>query len=156
METTLLIIKPDGVQRGLVGRIISRFEDKGLQIVGMKMMQISGDLAATHYAEHRSKKFYPGLIRFMTSDPVVVLAVRGVGAVAVARNLIGATFGPKAAAGTIRGDLGISNSYNLIHGSDSAESAERELGLFFSPGEVLEYGHAQLPWLYDAEEELQG
>ncbi|MEZ6318722.1 MAG: nucleoside-diphosphate kinase [Phycisphaerales bacterium] len=105
METTLIILKPDAVQRGLMGKIITRFEDKGLQIVGMKMMTISPELAATHYEAHQGKPFYKGLVGFMTSSPVVVLAIRGVGAIAIARSMMGATFGSKAAAGTIRGDF---------------------------------------------------
>jgi nucleoside-diphosphate kinase len=139
METTLIILKPDAVQRGLMGRIISRFEEKGLQIVGAKLMQISQELAATHYKDHQSKPFYPGLVRFMTSAPVLVLAIRGVGAITICRNMMGATFGSKAAPGSIRGDFGVSNSYNLIHGSDSPEAATRELGLFFKAGEVLDF-----------------
>lgn len=149
METTLIILKPDAVQRGLSGRIIARLEDKGLQIVGMKLMQISQDLAATHYQDHKGKPFYDGLVGFMTSSPVVVLAVRGVGAIAICRKLMGATFGSNAEAGTIRGDFGVSNSFNLIHGSDSPEAAERELGLFFNDGEVLTYDRPINAWVYD-------
>jgi len=149
METTLIILKPDAVQRGLSGRIISRFEDKGLQVVGMKLMQISQQLAATHYEAHQSKPFYAGLVRFMTSSPVVVLAVRGIGAIGISRNLMGATFGSKANPGTIRGDFGVSNSFNLIHGSDSPEAAERELKLFFQPGEILNWNRASETWVYD-------
>ncbi len=149
MDTTLIILKPDAVQRGLMGRIVSRFEDKGLQIVGAKMMQISQQLAATHYESHKGKKFYEGLVRFMTSSPVLVLAVRGNGAIEISRSMMGATFGSKAAAGTIRGDFGVSNSFNLIHGSDSPEAATRELGLFFKPGEVLDYARAGEVWVYD-------
>jgi nucleoside-diphosphate kinase len=149
METTLIILKPDAVQRGLMGRIITRFEEKGLQVVGMKMMTISGDLAATHYEAHKDKPFYTGLVSFMTSSPVVVMAVRGVGAIAVSRSMMGATFGSKADAGTIRGDFGVSNSYNLIHGSDSHEAAERELGLFFGEGEILDYERPSDRWVYD-------
>ncbi|HYF14539.1 MAG TPA: nucleoside-diphosphate kinase [Phycisphaerales bacterium] len=149
METTLIILKPDAVQRGLMGRIIGRFEDKGLQVVGCKMMQISQQLAATHYEAHQSKPFYAGLVRFMTSSPVLVLAIRGNGAITVCRNMMGATFGSKAAAGTIRGDFGVSNSFNLIHGSDSPEAAERELRLFFAPGEVLNWSRAAEAWVYD-------
>ncbi|MBX3358790.1 MAG: nucleoside-diphosphate kinase [Phycisphaeraceae bacterium] len=150
METTLIIFKPDAVQRGLTGRILSRFEDKGLQIVGCKLMKISPDLAARHYEAHKERPFYPGLVRFMTSSPVLVLAVRGVGAITIARNLMGATFGSKAAPGTIRGDFGVSNSFNLIHGSDSPEAAARELSLFFAPGEVIEFTRAADAWVYDA------
>ncbi|MEN0020617.1 MAG: nucleoside-diphosphate kinase [Planctomycetota bacterium] len=149
METTLIILKPDAVQRGLMGRIISRFEDKGLQIVGTKLMQISPDLAATHYESHKGKPFYDGLVTFMTSSPVLVLAIRGNGAIAICRKLMGATFGSNAEPGTIRGDFGVSNSFNLIHGSDSPEAAERELGLFFNDGEVLDFGRAIGQWVYD-------
>lgn len=149
METTLIILKPDAVQRGLMGRIISRFEDKGLQVVGCKFMQISPELAATHYEAHKTKGFYAGLVRFMTSSPVLVLAVRGIGAITICRGMMGATFGSKAAPGTIRGDFGVSNSFNLIHGSDSPEAAERELKLFFKQGEVIEIKRAVEPWVYD-------
>lgn len=149
METTLIILKPDAVQRGLMGRIISRFEEKGLQIVGCKLMQISQQLAATHYEAHQSKPFYPGLVKFMTSSPVLVMAIRGNGAITVARNMMGATFGSKANPGTIRGDFGVSNSFNLIHGSDSLEAAERELRLFFSAGEVLNWKRDGDGWVYD-------
>ena len=149
METTLIILKPDAVQRGLVGRILSRFEDKGLQVVGCKLMQISQQLAATHYDAHKSKPFYPGLVKFMTSAPVLVMAIRGNGAITICRNMMGATFGSKAAPGTIRGDFGVSNSFNLIHGSDSPEAAERELSLFFKPGEVLTFDRAITGWVYD-------
>ena len=149
METTLIIFKPDAVQRGLMGRIMSRFEDKGLQVVGCKLMQISQDLAATHYEAHKERPFYAGLVQFMTSSPVLVLAIRGKGAIAVARKMMGATFGSNAEAGTIRGDFGVSNSFNLIHGSDSPEAAQRELGLFFAKGEVLDYKRPNDAWVYD-------
>lgn len=149
METTLIILKPDAVQRGLMGRIVSRFEDKGLQVVGCKMMQISQQLAAKHYEAHKEKGFYKGLVAFMTSSPVLVLAIRGNGAITIARNMMGATFGSKANPGTIRGDFGVSNSFNLIHGSDSPEAAERELGLFFAPGEVQNFERAGDRWVYD-------
>jgi len=150
METTLIILKPDAVQRGLMGRIISRLEEKGLQIVGCKLMQIPQELAATHYKDHNGKPFYVGLVRFMTSAPVLVLAVRGIGAIAIARKLMGATFGSKAEPGTIRGDFGVSNSFNLIHGSDSPEAAERELSLFFKAGEVLDFNRPGDAWVYDS------
>ena len=149
METTLLILKPDAVQRGLVGRIISRFEEKGLQLVGTKFMQISPDLAARHYGLHQGKPFYDGLVAFMTSSPVLVLALRGVGAISICRSMMGATFGSKADPGTIRGDFGVSNSFNLIHGSDSPETAATELALFFGEGEVLEWDQAAEGWVYD-------
>ncbi len=150
METSLIILKPDAVQRALVGSILSRFEQKGLQIVGMKLMRISQDLAAKHYKDHAGKPFYAGLVKFMTSEPVVVLALRGVGAIGVCRNLMGATFGSKAAAGTIRGDFGISNSFNLVHGSDGPEAAARELSLFFGPGEIADSSRAIDTWVYDS------
>lgn len=149
METTLIILKPDAVQRGLMGQIITRFEQKGLQIVGAKLTKIAPSLAETHYEAHKSKPFYPGLVRFMTSSPVLILAVRGNKAIEISRNLMGATFGSKAAPGTIRGDFGVSNSFNLIHGSDSPEAAERELKLFFAPGEVLDFTRAADQWVYD-------
>ncbi|MBL8990153.1 MAG: nucleoside-diphosphate kinase [Phycisphaerae bacterium] len=149
METTLIILKPDAVQRGLMGRIITRFEDKGLQIVAAKLMKIPLSLAERHYEAHKSKGFYPGLVKFMTSSPVLVMAVRGNGAITIARNMMGATFGSKANPGTIRGDFGVSNSFNLIHGSDSPEAAARELSLFFQAGEVLEWSRAGDTWVYD-------
>jgi nucleoside-diphosphate kinase len=149
MERTLIILKPDAVQRGLVGQIVIRLENKGLQIVGMKLMQISRKLAETHYEPHRGKPFYPGLVNFMTSSPVVVLALEGKDAIAISRKLMGATFGSKAEPGTIRGDFGVSNSFNLIHGSDSPESAQRELGLFFKPDELVNWEPASRAWVYD-------
>jgi len=149
METTLIILKPDAVQRGIMGQIISRFEDKGLAIVGAKMMRISADLAARHYEAHQGKPFYESLVRFMTSSPVLVLAVRGKGAIEISRKMMGATFGSKAEPGTIRGDFGVSNSFNLIHGSDSPEAAQRELSLFFKDGDVLELDRAIEVWVYD-------
>ena len=149
MERTLIILKPDAVQRGLSGEIITRIERKGLQIVGMKMMRIPQQLAETHYEPHKGKPFYPGLVKFMTSSPVVVLALAGKDAIAISRKMMGATFGSKAEPGTIRGDYGVSNSFNLIHGSDSPESAQRELGLFFKEGELLEWTPAGQAWVYD-------
>ncbi|MBC7784070.1 MAG: nucleoside-diphosphate kinase [Burkholderiales bacterium] len=149
MERTLIILKPDAVQRGFVGEIITRFEKKGLQLAGLKMMVIPKATAETHYAPHKERPFYPGLVRFMTDGPVVVLALQGVNAITIARNLMGATFGSKAAAGTIRGDFGVSNAYNLIHGSDSPEAAEKELGLFFKSGELVDWTPTIQPWIYD-------
>lgn len=149
METTLIILKPDAVQRGLMGRIVARFEDKGLQIIGCKLMRITDDLAARHYEAHRAKPFYDGLVTFMTSSPVLVLAVRGNSAIAISRKLMGATFGSNAEPGTIRGDFGVSNSFNLIHGSDSPAAAERELALFFRPEEVIPHDRAIGTWIYD-------
>ena len=149
MERTLIILKPDAVQRGLIGEIITRFERKGLQVVGAKLMRIPQQLAETHYEPHRGKPFYPGLVKFMTSSPVVVLALAGKDAIAISRKMMGATFGSKAEPGTIRGDYGVSNSFNLIHGSDSPESAQRELGLFFKQGELVEWSPAGQGWVYD-------
>ena len=149
METTLIILKPDAVQRGLMGRILTRFEDKGLQVVAAKLMQIPKQTAETHYAPHKERPFYAGLVKFMTSSPVLVLAIRGNGAITIARNLMGATFGSKANPGTIRGDFGVSNSFNLIHGSDSPEAAEKEVKLFFKPEEVLNWPRNGDAWIYD-------
>ncbi len=149
METTLIILKPDSVQRGLIGQVIGRFEAKGLQIVGAKLMQIHPDLARKHYAVHEGKPFYGKLIRFMTSAPVLVLAIRGRNAIGISRKMIGATSGSQADPGTIRGDFGISDSFNLIHGSDTPESAKQELTLFFTPDELLDYDRTIDPWVYD-------
>src|SRR4051795_7744125 len=149
MERTLIIFKPDAVQRGLCGEIITRFEKKGLQVVGMKFMQIPKATAETHYAPHKERPFYGGLVAFMTSSPVVVLALQGKDAIVIARKMMGATFGSKAEPGTIRGDFGVSNSFNLIHGSDSPEAATRELGLFFKPEELIDWTPAGQGWVYD-------
>ena len=154
MERTLILAKPDAVQRGLVGRLLSRFEEKGLKLVGLKLMRISQELAAKHYAAHKEKKFYPGLVRFMTSSPVAALALEGIDAIEISRKMMGATFGSKADPGTIRGDFGVSNSFNLIHGSDSPEAAQRELSLFFQPNELLDWDYAAFQWIYDPTEEL--
>jgi nucleoside-diphosphate kinase len=149
MERTLIILKPDAVQRGLCGRIISRFEEKGLVIVGMKFMQISKTLAQTHYQPHQGKPFYEPLVNFMTSSPVIVIALAGKDAIVIARKMMGATFGSKAEPGSIRGDFGVSNAFNLIHGSDSPESAQRELGLFFKPEDLLDWKPTIQSWVYD-------
>ena len=148
MEKTLVILKPDAVQRQLVGRIISRLETKGLKIVAMKMLSISPQLAEGMYAEHKGKEFYPHLIKYMTSSPVVAAALEGADAVAVVRSLAGPTFGPEAPAGTIRGDFGMSRRHNLLHASDSLASAEREIDLFFRPEELIKYELASSTWLY--------
>ena len=149
LERTLIIFKPDAVQRGLCGQILTRFEQKGLQIVGMKFTKIARQTAETHYEAHKAKPFYPGLVNFMTSSPVVILALAGKDAIAIARKMMGATFGSKAEPGTIRGDLGVSNSFNLIHGSDSPEAAQKELGLFFRPEELVDWTPAVQTWVYD-------
>src|SRR4051794_17759170 len=146
MERTLIILKPDAVQRGLCGEIVTRFEKKGLQIVGMKLMRIPRQTAETHYEPHKGKGFYAGLVQFMTSSPVVVLALAGKDAIAISRKMMGATFGSKAEPGTIRGDFGVSNSFNLVHGSDSTENAQRELGLFFKADELLDWTPAGQGW----------
>lgn len=149
MERTLIILKPDSLQRGLVGKLLTRFEEKGLQIVGLKLQMISEELAAKHYAVHKGKPFYESLVRFMTSSPVVVIALQGKGVIEVARKMMGATFGFKAEPGTIRGDFGVSSSFNLIHGSDSPEAAKTELALWFKPDELLTYDLANRVWTYD-------
>lgn len=147
METTLILLKPDCVQRGLIGRVITRFEEKGLKVVGLKLMQITPELAAKHYAAHKEKPFYPGLVRFMTSGPVVAMALAGIDAIAIARKMMGATFGANAEPGTIRGDFGASKTFNLVHGSDSPESAATEIALYFKPEEVLDYQQADVAWV---------
>ncbi|UCG32193.1 MAG: nucleoside-diphosphate kinase [Phycisphaerales bacterium] len=146
MERTLIILKPDAVQRGLLGRIIARFEDKGLVPAGMKLMHFSRDLAKRLYAVHEGKPFHPGLIEYITSGPVVVMALAGPRAIEVARKLMGKTFGYEAEPGTIRGDFGLSTTYNLVHGSDSPENAAAEIALFFRPEELLKYDRATSPW----------
>jgi len=150
MERTLVMLKPDAVQRALVGRIVERFEAKGLKIVALKMARPDRALVARHYAPHKGKDFYEPLIRFLTSGPVVFLVLEGKGAVAVVRKTMGATFGPAAEAGTIRGDFGVSNRFNLVHGSDSPEAAEKEIALFFRPEELLDWTPAAWPWTYDS------
>jgi nucleoside-diphosphate kinase len=131
------MVKPDGVRRGLVGEVIRRIEAKGLRLKGMKMIRVAPELAAQHYAEHRDKPFYPELIAFITSGPVVAMVVEGRDAVSVVRNLMGATDPVKAAPGTIRGDFGLELTENVVHGSDSPESAAREIGLYFTAEELV-------------------
>lgn len=154
MERTLILLKPDAVQRGITGQILHRFEQKGLKILAMKLMQITPELAAKHYEMHKDRPFYPGLVRFMTSGPVVALCLEGLDAIAVCRNLMGKTNAREAAPGTIRGDFGMSRSYNLVHGSDGPEAAAREIGLFFPEG-VLKYDYAPWNQAYDPVEELK-
>ena len=151
-EQTLIILKPDCVQRRLVGRLIARFEDKGLTIAGMKFMQITPELAQRHYAVHEGKPFYPGLIEYITSGPVVVMALAGNGCIDMARRLMGATFGFNAEPGTIRGDFGASKTYNLVHGSDSPESAATEIALYFQPDELVDYQTAAHGWTFKPDE----
>lgn len=152
MQRTLVILKPDCVQRRLIGRIIARFEDKGLAITAMKLMRISRELAERHYASHRGKPFYEPLLAYITSGPVVVMVLAGPRAVEVVRKLMGGTFGFEAEPGTIRGDFGLSQRCNLVHGSDSAEAAEREICLYFEPPELLAYEMADARWINTAEE----
>lgn len=152
METTLILVKPDGVQRGLIGDIVSRFERKGLAIAGMKLMKVTPELAETHYGEHKGKPFYDGLVSFITAGPIVAMAIRGPRAIKVCRALMGKTFGHEAEPGTIRGDFSASTGMNLVHGSDSPESAQRELGIFFEPSEILDYEHTRAPWCYNEED----
>jgi len=147
MERTLIILKPDAVQRRLTGRIIQRFEDKGLIVAGMKLLRISRELAERHYAPHKGKPFYPGLIDYITSGPVVLIVLQGQRCIEIARTLMGKTFGYEAAPGTIRGDFGASRSYNLVHGSDSPESAAAEIALYFTKGELLDYAPAGSEWV---------
>lgn len=147
MERTLIIVKPEGVQRGLVGEVLARFEAKGLKLVGLRLMRISTERAEKHYAEHQGKPFYPGLVRHITSSPVVVGVLEGPGAIAITRAMMGPTNPATAAPGTIRGDYGLSVGLNIIHGSDGAESAEREIGLFFEASELESYPRATDEWL---------
>ncbi|MCX5656225.1 MAG: nucleoside-diphosphate kinase [Planctomycetota bacterium] len=149
MERTLVMLKPDAVQRGFVGQILARFEAKGLKIVALKMARMDRALAERHYAPHKGKDFYDPLIRFVTSGPLVFVVLEGKGAVAVVRKMMGATFGPAAEPGTIRGDLGMSNRFNLIHGSDAPDAAQREISLFFRPDEIIDWQPAAEPWVYD-------
>lgn len=148
MQTSLIILKPDAIQRGLAGQILQRFERKGLRIAGAKLMLVPKDLAEKHYAEHHGKPFYDGLIKFVTSSPVMVLAIQGLEAIAVCRTLIGATNGRKADPGTIRGDFGMSGGFNLVHGSDSEASAERELALWFTQEELTDTQRTIEQWVY--------
>jgi nucleoside-diphosphate kinase len=146
-QRTLVLCKPDAVQRGAIGRIIARLERKGLKIAGLKMLAVDEDLASRHYAEHLEKPFYPELRDFITSSPVVAVAIEGENAVEVVRNLMGVTNPQNAASGTIRGDLGLNLTMNLVHGSDSLASAEREVALFFRPDELLDYELTMRKWM---------
>lgn len=149
MQKTLVIIKPDGVQRRLIGSIIKRFEDKGFQILGLKMTHLSKTFATEHYGMHEGKDFFEPLIRYMTSGPVVLLVLKGKNVIEVARKMMGATFGADAQPGTIRGDYAVSNRFNLIHCSDSESSAEKEINTFFTTTELIEYEPTDLSWIYD-------
>ncbi|MBV9173970.1 MAG: nucleoside-diphosphate kinase [Chloroflexi bacterium] len=149
-ERTLVIIKPDGVQRGLIGPILGRLEARGLKIVGLKLMQVSDQLAGDHYAEHLGKPFYEGLLRYITGGPVVVLAVEGTSAVQMVRNTVGATNPLNAAPGTIRADWALDIGRNLIHASDAPATAERELALWFEPDELVTFGRDVDRWIFEA------
>jgi len=137
LERTLILIKPDAVQRRLIGRVITRIEDKGLSIIGLKLLHVTPEISRLHYAEHVSKPFYPELESFITSGPLVALAVEGPEAITVMRTLMGKTNAREAVPGTIRGDLGASRQMNLIHGSDGPESAQRELVIYFRSDELV-------------------
>ena len=152
IERTLILAKPDAVQRGLSGEIIKRFETRGLKIIGLKLMQITKELAAKHYAAHTTKPFYPGLVSFMTSGPVVAMVLEGPKAIDACRKVMGKTFCTDAEPGTIRGDLGVSRGMNLVHGSDGPEAAKKEIELFFQAEELLEYKRAGDAWVLNAEE----
>lgn len=153
MEKTLILLKPDTRERGLIGKIITRFEEKGLKIVGLKMMQMTKEIAAKHYHEHVNKGFYPSVEKFMTSGPIIALAIEGVGAVEVCRKMTGKTFGVKAEPGTIRGDYGVSTSYNLIHSSADRDAAEYEVPIFFTEEELFSYTRSIDNWISCEEDE---
>ncbi len=149
MERTFLAIKPDGVQRGLVGQIISRFEQKGFTLVGLKLMTVSKELAEQHYAEHNGKPFFAGLVDFITSGPVVAMVWEGDGVIASARKLIGATNPLNSEPGTIRGDFGLNIGRNIIHGSDAPETAQKEIALWFTDAELSAWQPTIMPWLHE-------
>ena len=148
MQKTLIILKPDCVQRRLAGEILARFEAKGLRVAALKLIQVDRTLGEKHYAEHKDKPFFGGLIDFITGGPVVVGVLEGNEAITVVRSMLGATSGVAAAPGTIRGDYSISKQNNLLHGSDSPESAAREIALWFGEGEVLDYTIAGSDWVF--------
>jgi len=149
MQRTLVLLKPDAVERRLVGTILARLERKGLDVVGLKMVRVSAAKAARFYAEHRGREFYEPLVRFLSGGPVVAVAVEGQDAVRVVRRMVGSTFGGEASPGTIRGDFAMSRRFNLVHASDSPTSARRELATFFTRGEVLRRRAADADWVYD-------
>lgn len=148
MQKTLIILKPDCVQRRLNGEILARFEAKGLRIAALKLMKVDRALGEKHYAEHAGKPFFEGLINFITGGPVIVGVLEGNEAIAVVRSMLGATNGVEAAPGTIRGDFSISRQNNLVHGSDSPESAEREIALWFKPEDIVDYPLAGAEWVF--------
>ncbi|MFB6291166.1 MAG: nucleoside-diphosphate kinase [Candidatus Bipolaricaulia bacterium] len=146
MERSLVLLKPDTVQRRLIGKLVSRLEDKGLKIAGMKMMEVSEELAREHYEEHLEKDFFSDLFNFITSSPIVAMVVEGEQAISVIRDMMGATNPFEAKPGTIRGDYGLDLTKNLIHGSDSTESAKREIEIFFDEEEILDYELTNEQW----------
>ncbi|WP_373653868.1 MULTISPECIES: nucleoside-diphosphate kinase [unclassified Schlesneria] len=152
MERSFVLLKPDAVARRLVGEILGRFESKGLKIVGMKMLKVTPELSKQHYAEHVSKPFYPMLEQFITSGPVIALAVEGPQAISVIRAMLGSTNGREAPLGTIRGDFGLSRQMNLVHGSDGTDAAARELAIYFKPEELLNYQDSLDPWTCASDE----
>lgn len=152
MERSLILFKPDAVQRRLCGQLLTRIENKGLNIVGLKLMWITPELARQHYAEHVNKPFYPHLEQFITAGPVVALVVEGPGAISVMRTLMGPTNGREAPPGTIRGDFGHSRQMNLIHGSDGPEAAAREIAIYFTPEELISHEPTLARWLAAADE----
>ena len=149
MERTYLMVKPDGVQRGICGEIVSRFEKKGLKLVAMKLMVIPKEVAENHYGEHKDRPFFPSLISYITSGPVLAMVWEGESAVSVCRNMMGKTNPKESAPGTIRGDFGMQTGMNIIHGSDSVESAEREISIFFRPEELVSYEKTIQSWIYE-------
>jgi len=149
METSFLMVKPDGVQRGLVGEVISRIEERGLRIVALKMMLIDRSKAEEHYAEHEGKDFYGPLLDYICSGPVVVMAVKGDSAISVIRDMVGATDPQDSNPGTIRGDYGLDVARNIVHAADSKESAKRELDIFFEKREYQEYSRVEETWIYE-------
>ena len=149
MERTLVLIKPDAMQRGLAGEIIARLERRGLRIVGMRMLHMDEALARRHYAEHEGKPFLEGLVRYITACPLIATVFEGTRAVEMVRQAVGATDPGKAAPGTIRGDLGLEIGRNLVHGSDSLEAAEREIRLFFEEGQLFSYQRSIDPWVFE-------
>ncbi len=153
MERTLILFKPDCVQRRLVGRLLARFEDKGPSVIAMKMMRVTPALAKRHYAEHVRKDWYPQLEAFITGGPIVAAIVEGLEVIRVVREMVGATNGLEAETGTIRGDYSSSRQMNLVHASDSPESAAREIDIFFDEQEIFEYEPSIRPWLRAADEE---
>ena len=153
IERTLVLLKPDALQRGLVGVVLERLERRGLRIAALKLMHVDEALAHRHYGEHQGKSFFKGLVDFITSGPIIAMVLEGKGAVEVVRATMGTTDPTKALPGTIRGDLALDIGRNLIHGSDSVETAKREVSLFFSPGEIVSYTRDVEGWITEPSRE---